>query len=260
MTWMRFDPDEFWSLDVVERMDLDAAGLLLWLISRSWKTGAIRDDPAHYKAMLRGKCKGFDKLWPVVREAFEEVEDGLRVAWVEEERERAFKRLQSDASKKALARSRRGSSLGTPQGLPRESLTCPVETDGRDGRDVTDGRLPAADKPPRKRAQATGDHPECIQHWEAEWTRTRLGTTCTIAAKDGAAVAWMLRQQDAQEVRRRITAMLEDSDAWIAKNASLTLLRSKWDSYAVTVTATPKPGNVLAGWQQRAQAAKDGTR
>jgi hypothetical protein len=51
----------------------------------------------------------------------------------------------------------------------------------------------------------------------------------------------MLKQEDAQETRRRITAMLDDADAWIAKNASPKLLRSKWASYAVTV-ARPVSG------------------
>lgn len=106
------------------------------------------------------------------------------------------------------------------------------------------GEEEPARKPPRTEAQ--GDSPECIRHWEAEWARTRLGTKATIEGREGAAVAWMLKHADALEVRRRMTAMLEDADAWMAQNASLSLLRSKWDRYAVTVRPNREPTGIDA--------------
>lgn len=156
MTWMRFDPDRFWSEDLVERMDMDAAGLLLWLISRSWKMGAIRDDPAHYKAILRGKCKGFDRLWPIVRAAFDECEDGLRVAWVEEERESASRRLRSDASRQALQRTRRGMSRRSHAGVTRDSTVSHAPTDETD-----ETRRTVTPPSPRKR----GATPKLPSDW-----------------------------------------------------------------------------------------------
>lgn len=65
---------------------------------------------------------------------------------------------------------------------------------------------------------------------------------CTFSTADGVAVSWMLKQGDEQEVRRRMTAMLEDPDAWIAKNASPSMLRSKWNAYAVAVRAHSHAG------------------
>lgn len=104
---------------------------------------------------------------------------------------------------------------------------------------------PTASNGAKARPPASGDHPECIRHWESEWARTRQGTRCAIQVKDAAAVAWMLKEAakvdlGALEVRRRMTAMLEDGEEWMAENASLTLLRSKWDRYAVT----KRPGGV----------------
>ena len=113
-------------------------------------------------------------------------------------------------------------------------------------------------EPPPKRAKAEGDHPACIQHWEAEWTRTRLGTKATVEAREGAAVAWMLKHADPPEVRRRMTAMLEDADPWIAQNASLSILRSKWDRFAVSIRPNREPTGLDAARsliaKQRAKA------
>lgn len=96
------------------------------------------------------------------------------------------------------------------------------------------GSAPLRSKKPR--APASGPNAECIRHWEAEWARTRMGARFRVTPADGVAVAWMLEDADPPEVFRRMTAMLEDAEPWIAKNASPRTLRSKWDAYA---TATP---------------------
>jgi len=99
---------------------------------------------------------------------------------------------------------------------------------------------PVEDEPRRIRSKPTGDHAECIQHWEAEWTRTRMGTKYPIQSKDAVAIAWMLKQEGPQEVRRRITAILEDQDAWTVERASVGLLRARWAQYGFSVVKPPK--------------------
>lgn len=149
MSWFRCDPDDFWASDEVEAMDLEAAGLLWWLICRSWKVGAIKDDPKHWKALLRGRCARFDKIWPEVRAALTECNGELRCLWLEEERDSSVGRLKSEAERKKQKRlsirTEGHSSAGQSQEVPRPSAGSPKpesqsgrstygRTDGQDGR------------------------------------------------------------------------------------------------------------------------------
>jgi len=90
---------------------------------------------------------------------------------------------------------------------------------------------PVEDEPRRIRSKPTGDHAECIQHWKAEWARTRNGADYLGAKKDFVAIAELLRASTPDEVKRRMTLMATDPDPWITKNASPAMLRSKWNTY-----------------------------
>ena len=103
------------------------------------------------------------------------------------------------------------------------------------------GSSPAAGRPlrdPKPRKEATGAAADCRRHWDAEWRRTRLGTDWSWNARDASAVAKILsanRDATPEEVCRRMTRLLEDSDAWIAKNARPALLEDRWSQFAVEV-------------------------
>lgn len=113
VTWLRLDPAEFWALDEVVPLDIEAAGLYWWLVCRSWNGGAIRDEPEFYKAALRGKCPNFDALWLQVRTVLTEIGDGeLRSEWLETTRAESLTKLRSDATRKALERAGRRKSKG----------------------------------------------------------------------------------------------------------------------------------------------------
>lgn len=86
-------------------------------------------------------------------------------------------------------------------------------------------------KPPNDELAAA-----CTRHWEDEWARTRgagpAGTKYVLTPGDHSAVAWMLTHATTDVVQRRMTAILEDTDAWTSKNATPSLLRTRWNSYA----------------------------
>jgi hypothetical protein len=102
---------------------------------------------------------------------------------------------------------------------------------------------PASEPPAKKpRKDPTGPQAECAEHWRREWARTRGGTKATLRTKDYVGIAWMLTQESPENVRARMTAILEDREAFMVKNASVKLLESKWDSYAL---AAAKPTRIV---------------
>lgn len=103
-------------------------------------------------------------------------------------------------------------------------------------------------KPPR--AARTGPHAELIQFWEESWIESRQ-TPYAVEPKDGVAAAAILKLAagDLAEAKRRALALLGNQDAWMVQNASLPLLRSRWNQLAVTVLPRSKSAlqNTLDG-------------
>lgn len=182
MTWLRIDPaQDFWGTDAIEALDIEAAGLLWWLLCRSWEQGGIRDDPELYKKILRGRCPRFDKVWPEVRKVFTARGGELRFEWLEEQRTETIRRLRGDAERKRLGRlagkpqpvvgvnGQIAESNGRPQDVQRTSRA----TDETDGRDATDGHPtggggvppPVVGKPKKPRKEPTSDHHALIRAW-----------------------------------------------------------------------------------------------
>lgn len=253
-------PGDFLSDAKATVMSAEEVGCYWLLLCHCWIEGSLPDDAEFNARLARLSKVRFAKAWKLVGQCFEQREDG-RLVNPRQERERKF---QSENRARLLALSKKGvdarkHDTEEQSGAPH----CDQEhapSGAQDGdlpnpntqRPNPESRIPTPDekkKPPDKpaasRAKPTGQLADCIRHWEAEWSRTRLGTTCAIQAQDGVAVAWMLKQGDEHEVRRRMTAMLEDPDAWYSSNAALPLLRSKWNRYATTprVNGQATPAN-----------------
>lgn len=102
----------------------------------------------------------------------------------------------------------------------------------------------------KPRAARTGPHAELIQHFEARWLDTR-GVAYAFQPKDGAAASKALKLAggDLGLAKDRIEVMLTSSDSWVAQHASLPLLVSQWNQFAVTVVPRSKSAlqNTLDG-------------
>jgi hypothetical protein len=126
---------------------------------------------------------------------------------------------------------------GDPSGIPSSSVGLPAS---RACARADLSHLSSSSSPEGSAEGAADPLPELIEHWGREWARTRSGTKATVREKDRASVAWMLDQAEAENVRRRMTAMLEDPEPFVLKHASLKLLESKWDAYAVAASKNGK--------------------
>lgn len=228
MTWLRFDPDEVLGFDEVEALDMEALGLYLWLAARSWKQGALKDDPEHYKALLRGRCRAFDRAWEQVRKALDEEPDGLRIGWVEDERDSAEKRLKNDAARQAIQRTKRGSSRRSHAGVTRDSRVSHKPESGSgsptDKTDKTDGRTPVVADEPRpdpkpKKARAVPDtpHHQFIAWWMETFEKVTGSSYGNLNGKDVKCVQLIRAKagDDLDEMKRRALILLHAAPAWI---------------------------------------------
>lgn len=245
MTWLDYAPEDLVEDPAFIKLKGEAALLFVLLVHRSMRHGHLSDDPALYRSLWGSKIKRFDRAWNDVVSVLIRDDDGLFFFdFIDDMRERCETHSASERERKRRQRAaerERAMSRGRPADVTRPSRGChgvsDVRTDERtDERTNPPAAAPPADKPRGARKPPTGPVADTIRHWESEWSRTRLGTRCTIDTSAGVAAAWMVKQSGgAEDARRRITAMLEDGDSWIAQNATLRLLRSKWDRYAVTI-------------------------
>jgi len=99
----------------------------------------------------------------------------------------------------------------------------------------------------RKRKAPTGPHQEVVDHWVKGWEEHRLGAKWKLAPKDLAALKKLrtLADGDVEEVKTRMNRMMADEDAWVAANASPSLLVSKWNNYAVVIKKRTRPQTAL---------------
>lgn len=263
MTWVRFDSDELMKDGAASLLTPSEFAFHTMLVYRSFDRGHLVDDIRIYVSLWGGRHKSLKKDWPAVKACWSKDKDGaLFLDWIDDERESAEAHLKSVAERQKRWRDKkREQDLQKAQsnGLRDANVTDNVTPERRPTyertnetyeRDVrTEPPTPSGDsedKPRRSRAKPTGPQAECIQHWESEWSRTRLGDVFQIQSKDAIAVARMLKFKgvDAQEVKRRMTNMLESTDPWVAQNASPCLLQSKWAGYGVSVqlNGSARPG------------------
>lgn len=247
-----YPPDALGDGEFAE-MSFEARGVFITLLSYSWLNFGIPADPKRIAALLRATPAEFNRCWPIVSRCFRlKSDDPTRLENPRQERERVSqaenraRRLAASEAANAAKRAQVGTETVTDSAAESETPRFPYPSPV--SRLPTPGEEIPADKPPaRPRKPATGPHPETIQHWEAEWLRTGRASKYAVKAKDGDAVAWMLKQAEPPEVRRRITAMLESRDEFTVKHASLKLLESQWNDYSPRVGVGAPSGNGNVG-------------
>lgn len=163
-----------------------------------------------------------------------------RACEAELERRKVFSRRESDGAIYCRSWVREGSSAEAPEGAP---VGDPSES-SPDSNGVPPSRALLSSRPltsSEGSAEGGADPLDvCLDHWRSEWARTRSGTKATVREKDRTAVAWMVSIESPENVRARMTAMLADQEPFVVKNASLKLLESKWDAYAVAASKNGK--------------------
>lgn len=95
---------------------------------------------------------------------------------------------------------------------------------------------PVAVAPVKPRAPRTGPQADLIRFWCDEWEKTR-GSIYAAETKDFVAASAVLKLAGGSldEATRRAGKLLHSADAWMTQNASLPLLRSKWNQLAFDV-------------------------
>lgn len=242
-----FYPADFWGSERVSLMSMEAVGLYLMMLSREWQSGSASADPVYWKRFAGDRIQDFDSTWGEVLPCFEERDGRLYNKRLEEERGIADQ-FSSQQSDKAKARWDRWRAKKDAAAQPRKSRSkaTAIPLQDRTGSDQT-GSDRTTEKP---RAARTGPHAELIQHFEARWLDTR-GVPYAVQPKDGAAAAKALKLAggDLGLAKDRVETMLTSSDSWVAQHASLPLLVSQWNQFAVTVVPRSKSAlqNTLDG-------------
>lgn len=248
-----------------------ARSLYFDLLLRQSIDGSLPPDTKALASLTGETHASFLKLWRHCSKCFEKGEDGqLRNPRMEKERraDEEYRTAKADAGAKGAAKrwqnhaSANGSAMrsaidppianGSPSSSSSSAISSPTESAGVEP-------PPAVEAPPKpKRAEPTGPQAECAAHWRAEWTRTRAGTRCGTLDKGAyVLIAWMLENADPENVRRRMTAILEDPEDFVHRKASLKLLRAQWDNYALTAAKpvkAPTPpdfDDVRARWTRK---------
>lgn len=247
LPWFRVDPETVLAEDAVAAMEPAGFGLYWKVAFRVWRAGSLPTDETQLRAICRGWFTNWDVDWPQVRAAMVEVEGRLTIAWIEEERARGTRILAVQRSNGNLGgrppKPKRNPrvSHGKPTAKPGQTDGQPVVSPSLSSSDsssltpektVSTGNPKAAAKKPR--TVGSGDHPQLMDHWWQEWQRTR-GTPYAFQTKHGVAASKILKLPGVtlQEARRRVTRLLEHSDPWMAENASLCLVESRWNELGV---------------------------
>lgn len=257
----QFYPGDFLADPKVGAMTTEAQGAYVRLLCYAWLDGSIPDAPELLAPMCGLTVESFSMAWATVQRCWVESFPG-RLVNPRMERERTF---QSEGRARRLAASKVAQEAR--ERIENESrtnratvapLTLHPTPEALHPRPETRDPKPVLEQKPR--APRTGAHAELIQHWEAEWLSTRQ-TAYAVTPRDGAAAASVLKLAggDLGEAKRRASAMLTSDDAWVAQNASLSLLASKWNQMAVRIIPKPKTAlqSTLAGLDALMNAPKE---
>ena len=142
-----------------------------------------------------------------------------------------------DARRKAVARglSARRDVLSASASQPDTARTAR----GTTGQESTDTTASAARAAPRAaKDRPAGNHQLAVDHWCAEFLRTRRTPYAFAGDKDGAHVKALLRAGSIDTFRDRATRLLEHPDPFYS-GADLGTLRSAWNKLAAPKAPTP---------------------
>lgn len=229
--WIKYWPSDWYGDKALRACSLAARGAWADMLC------IIHDENAGGYLLLNGKVpsrKEIAKMLGVTEREYSAVEKELEGCGV-------FSRRASDGAIYSRRIVRESGAPRVPEGCPEDP--SPDLSGVPPSRACARASLSplASSSSPEGSAEGGADPvPSLIEHWRTEWARTRAGTKATVRDKDRAAVAWMLSVDSPENVRRRMTAMLDDTEPFVVKNASLKLLESKWDAYAVAAAKNGK--------------------
>lgn len=229
----------------------EATGLHIRLLCLFWHQGPIPNDPA----WIRSRCGSHsDAALDEVLALWEERDGCFVFASLEAERDAlpGLQEARREAGVKggrASGKARKQRSKQVLRGVLQKneaSTEATVEPDQIRSEEIRPDQKRAEESRETLAAQARprrtpdGAHAAFIAWFCEAWQERRLGVVYAVqGAKDGAAVSWILKQQGgAEEARRRAVRMLESEDAWTAQHASLSLLRSRWNDFALEFKKT----------------------
>lgn len=246
-----FHVRDFWTSEAVELMSFEEVGIYVFLLSRQWETGSIPADANALRTLCRRNATDLDAALRTVLRCFDDVGNGrLQNRRLEFERarldEKSGKARGSAKARWDAFKANGGAKKADPmrthseRNADAERTQCDgnaSEGKGREGntREEKNPRAPRASK--AKRDGGT----ESTRHWDAEWERTRP-SGWVWQTKDFAALGKCLDHASGshQEVCRRITILLESTDAFHLKSASPGLLLSQWNNLGFNVLPPSK--------------------
>ena len=242
-----------WLTDLkVRSLTPEARGIYLDLLCYSWIEGGLPADLRLISRILAADLRvikrvwlqqGLDQFWPKsddgllrnpkleeIRKANDKHREGRKRAG----KAGAAARWQTQCDRNATAM------LGDTSPSPSPSPS-PEKSKNKKNNPPT----PQGDA--RKKRAVSGPHQEVVDHWVKGWEEHRLGAKWKLAPKDLAALKKLrtLADGDVEEVKTRMNRMMADEDAWVAANASPSLLVSKWNNYAVVIKKRTRPQTAL---------------
>lgn len=235
-----FYVDDWTSSSRVLRMTRVARSVFVEALCIQWREGAVPTQIKHWRRIFPDVSD--DDLAEVMA-AFP---DGKNLR-MEREREIAdtITRTRADAGRKGNAI--RWGSLSDPLGIAND----------RNAQAQAQVQREASPSEKQPRAPRSGVHADAIRAFEEVWSGTR-GTAYAMQAKDGVAMAKVVKlaKGDLREIKTRIVNLLYSTDAWMAQNASMCLLLSRWNQLAITVVPKPKGAlqNLLDGMERMGMA------
>ena len=219
---------QLWRNPEVALLSLEARGLFAELVVWQLEHGFIPDDELYFERLYGRLCVDFHQAWQQVTGILARTDQGWVSPFVARMQEAENEKRQAAAKRQQKRRhtvSRpTGCDLPSPSPSPLLSPTPPINS----------SPLSPSPTSPEGEARklASAPHPNCIQWWEKEWLRTR-GTRYQIQTKDAVAVSKLLKMGTEDEVKARMTAMLDSQDAWLARSASPTVLLGQWNQLGV---------------------------
>lgn len=266
--WMPFEWADFWDADAVLGMDNDAALLYLWLLGWQWRDGSLPGDPKTVRRAVPARfVESFDRAWPQIEACVPLCEDGRRRnPRVSRDLESAARRLtdaRSNGAKGARARLERLSRVSGkgasshPQASLEPASSDPQALNGserngtkQNGQSTTpppptpSGQGGDASKRERTPEQKAKDaekakHREAGKRvWQEAWAEHRDGSEpFEFADKHSTILRRIHEKHGSEKLRAKCDALLSDMEPWVHKNASPSLLATRWSQLG---QATPR--------------------
>jgi uncharacterized protein YdaU (DUF1376 family) len=240
--WMPFYGARFFESERVVALEPAAQMLFVRCLWRQWTHGPLPSDDATLRRLFHEYAADWDQLWPTVKAFFRPASGGRlendTLSEVRVEQQRVIERRRVGAVKTNTAR---WGAKAENVAQRSHSESPPISKRGEE----REMRVEAEKKPARVRGSRGGT--DLTRFWDAEWDRTRMGVKFDWAVADAVALAACAKKDGgADEVKRRITKLLESSDGWDLKHASPKELRRKWNELSIEVRQTTLRERIFA--------------